>query len=73
VRCQHRGRVVRQAAAEIRIPAGTREVEVTKDGFAAFGKKVTLSDGGTRVLVAWLVARMLAAMPQVTRSSPSKG
>jgi tRNA A-37 threonylcarbamoyl transferase component Bud32 len=40
--------------AEIRIPAGAREIEVTKDGFAAFGKKVALSDGGSRVLQAWL-------------------
>jgi serine/threonine protein kinase len=40
--------------AEIRVPAGTREVEVTKDGFAAFGKRVTLSDGGSRVLEARL-------------------
>jgi serine/threonine protein kinase len=40
--------------AEILIPAGTREVEVTKDGFAAFGKRVTLSEGGARVLEAWL-------------------
>jgi tRNA A-37 threonylcarbamoyl transferase component Bud32 len=40
--------------AEIRIPAGTREVEVTKDGFAAYGKKVALSEGGSRVLEAWL-------------------
>jgi predicted Ser/Thr protein kinase len=40
--------------AEIRVPAGTREVEVTRDGFAAFGKKVVLSDGGSRVLEARL-------------------
>jgi hypothetical protein len=40
--------------AEIHIPAGTREVEVTKDGFSAFGKQVVLSEGGTRVLEARL-------------------
>jgi formylglycine-generating enzyme required for sulfatase activity len=31
--------------AEIRVPPGTREVKVTKDGFTAFGKRVELSDG----------------------------
>jgi serine/threonine protein kinase len=40
--------------AEIRVPAGAREVKVTKDGFAAFGKRVELSDRGSRVLRAWL-------------------
>ncbi len=40
--------------AEIRVPAGSREVRVTKDGFAASGKKVTLSEGESRVLEAWL-------------------
>ena len=40
--------------AEIRVPAGSREVRVTKDGFAASGKKVELSEGGSRVLEAWL-------------------
>jgi hypothetical protein len=40
--------------AEIRVPAGTREVEVTKDEFTAFGEKVTLSEGGIRVLEARL-------------------
>jgi serine/threonine protein kinase len=40
--------------AEIRVPAGTRDVEVTKDGFAAHGERVTLSDGGNRVVDAWL-------------------
>src|SRR5206468_3491439 len=40
--------------AEIRIPAGTRAVEVTKDGFTAFGEKVVLSDGTRRVLEARL-------------------
>jgi hypothetical protein len=40
--------------AEIRVPAGTREVEVTKDGFTAFGERVVLSEGGTRVLEARL-------------------
>jgi serine/threonine protein kinase len=40
--------------AEIRVPAGAREVKVTKDGFAAVGKKVELSDGGSRLLEAWL-------------------
>jgi formylglycine-generating enzyme required for sulfatase activity len=40
--------------AEIRVSAGTREVEVTKDGFAAFGERVALSEGGTRLLEARL-------------------
>jgi serine/threonine protein kinase len=40
--------------AEISVQPGTREVKVTKDGFAAFGEKVTLSDGGSRVLEARL-------------------
>ncbi len=40
--------------AEIRVQPGTREVEVTKDGFTAFGKRVTLSDGGSLVLEARL-------------------
>jgi hypothetical protein len=40
--------------AEIRVKPGTREVQVTKDGFAAFGEKVELSDGQRRVLRAWL-------------------
>src|SRR5438270_13166155 len=43
--------------AEIRVPAGTRAVEVTKDGFSAVGKQVALSDGGTRVLEAKLEPR----------------
>src|SRR5262249_46427506 len=43
--------------AEIRVPAGTREVKVTKDGFAAFGKKVTLSEGESRVRTARLEQR----------------
>jgi serine/threonine protein kinase/formylglycine-generating enzyme required for sulfatase activity len=40
--------------AEIRVPPGTREVKVTKDGFAAFGRQVELSDGQRRVLIARL-------------------
>ncbi len=40
--------------AEIRVPAGTLDVEVTKDGFTAIGKKVALSDGGSSVLEAQL-------------------
>jgi serine/threonine protein kinase len=40
--------------AEIRVQPGTREVKVTKDGFAAFGEQVALSDGQRRVLRARL-------------------
>jgi serine/threonine protein kinase len=40
--------------AEIRVQPGTHEVKVTKDGFAAFGERVELSDGKRRVLRAWL-------------------
>jgi serine/threonine protein kinase/formylglycine-generating enzyme required for sulfatase activity len=40
--------------AEIRVPAGTREVKVTKDGFTAYGEQVELSEGKHRVLKAWL-------------------
>jgi hypothetical protein len=40
--------------AEIRVRPGTRQVKVTKDGFAAFGKRVELSDGQRRVLTARL-------------------
>src|SRR5262249_25145222 len=40
--------------AEIRVEPGTREVTVTKDGFAAFGKQVALSEGESRVLEARL-------------------
>jgi serine/threonine protein kinase len=40
--------------AEIRVPPGTREVKVTKDGFSAFGKQVTLSEGESQVLTAQL-------------------
>jgi serine/threonine protein kinase len=43
--------------AEIRVPPGTHEVKVTKDGFAAFGKEVTLSEGKSRVLTARLEQR----------------
>src|SRR5207248_1855458 len=35
--------------AEIRVQPGTRELRVTKDGFAAFGEKVELSDGQRRI------------------------
>ena len=37
-------------AFEIRLKPGTREVTVTKDGFAAFGEQVALSDGKREVL-----------------------
>jgi serine/threonine protein kinase len=40
--------------AEIRVPVGRREIAVTKDGFAAYGEKVALSEGGSRVLSATL-------------------
>jgi hypothetical protein len=40
--------------AEIRVAVGTREVEITKDGFSAFGKQVVLSADGSRVLEAQL-------------------
>src|SRR5207249_52671 len=61
--------------AEIRVPAGTREVEVTKDGFAAFGEQVTLSDGGSRVLEARLEQRRPiesgpGGQPKATNAAP---
>ncbi len=40
--------------AEIRVRPGTREVRVTKDGFAAFGERVELSDDQRRVIRARL-------------------
>jgi serine/threonine protein kinase len=41
--------------AEIRVRAGKQvELELKKDGFGVFGKQVELSDGGNRVLEAWL-------------------
>jgi serine/threonine protein kinase len=40
--------------AEIRVQPGTRQVKVTKNGFAVFGKQVELSDGEHRVLTARL-------------------
>jgi hypothetical protein len=51
--------------AEIRVPPGTRAVTVTRDGFAAFGTEVTLSDGESRVLT--------ARLEQLPRGEPGPG
>jgi serine/threonine protein kinase len=51
--------------AEIRVPPGTREVKVTKDGFAAFGREVTLSEGESPVLT--------ARLEQLPRVEPGPG
>ncbi len=40
--------------AEIRVQPGTREVTISKDGFAAYGEQVALSEGQRRVLWAHL-------------------
>ncbi|HTU24922.1 MAG TPA: family 16 glycoside hydrolase [Pirellulales bacterium] len=40
--------------AEITVPAGTRRVEVKKDGFKLLGEEVEIGDRGRRVLVAKL-------------------
>jgi hypothetical protein len=41
--------------AEIHVKPGTRKVRIEKDGFAAYGKDVTLEDGGRQVIEATLI------------------
>jgi serine/threonine protein kinase len=41
--------------AEIQVKPGTREVQVKKDGFSAFGRQVELEEGGRTVLTAKLM------------------
>jgi hypothetical protein len=40
--------------AEVRVKPGTRKVEVTKDGFTAYGEEVDIKDGTRRILTARL-------------------
>jgi formylglycine-generating enzyme required for sulfatase activity len=49
--------------AEIRLKAGTRKVEVKKDGFTVVGEQVELQEGKRRVLTATLVSQASAALP----------
>jgi serine/threonine protein kinase len=40
--------------AEIRVKPGTRQISIKKDGFTAYGKTVTLEEGGHQVIAARL-------------------
>jgi serine/threonine protein kinase len=55
--------------AEIRVRAGKQvEVELKKQGFGVFGKQVTLTDGGSRVLEAWLEQQPVPDGPAASAS-----
>ncbi len=56
--------------AEIRVQSGRRKVEVTKDGFKAYGETVELQDGKRRVLTATLVRQTASAPPDKGGDQP---